>query len=104
MSILAVLFRGSSLLNLSVNSEYIVSLFKYGYSTYYPFPLFHGLMLNYNSDEPLHPCTIDTFYSTFIENIMGPLSTLNNSPIFCAFTFQRSANVTSISQIDFNIK
>ena len=83
--------------------ENIQSQYKYGAPKFPLLPILHGLQQNYQYDEPLHPCTVGTFTSSLIEETIGEMETLDNYPVFCVFTLQRSSNVTSISQVDVNL-
>lgn len=95
-------FRPSLLLNRTINSKFVQSVFTIGTPRSPKLPLFHGRQLDYDYDEPLHPCTINTFQSTYIQKTVGPIPLVQNSPVFCIFTLQRSANVTSTIQLDVN--
>lgn len=96
-------FRPSILLNEKVNSQFIQSVYRYGLPTIPKLPLLYGRQLNYTYNEPLHPCTINSFTSTYFQQVVGSISSFQNSSILCAFTLQRSANVTSTVQIDVNL-
>jgi hypothetical protein len=88
-------------LNRSVNANFIQSVYTKGLPSSPKLPVFHGTQIGYNYDQPLHPCTINSFTSTF-QNTVGPIPLIQNYPVFCVFTLQRSSNVTSCNTLDVN--
>ena len=80
------------------NCKYAESHYKHNDRKFPPHPILHGEQRNYNYDEPLHPCTINYFSSTLIQKVLGSISSLSTFPNLCAFTLQRSADITPVTQ------
>ena len=93
-------FRASLLLSPTFNFKVVESLYRYDTPLNNLSPLFFSSQNDYSYDQPLYPCTVLRFVSTYIQQTIGSMKTLENNPVLCAFTFQRSANITSTCQIN----